>query len=109
MSDFGKQRIERVLIRFKCRCLAADSDDSDAFDGITLPDSIDDSLMGHGSKEMIYEVYGKYVEGLEKDAGAIKDYFGKDFMGIMSNTPSTFAVALGESYSESRGENAVTT
>jgi integrase len=24
-------------------------------------------LMGHGSKSMIYEVYGKYVEGLEKD------------------------------------------
>ncbi len=41
------------------------------------------SLMGHGSKEMIYEVYGKYVEGLEKDAGKIKEYFGKDFMGIM--------------------------
>ena len=40
------------------------------------------SLMGHGSKEMVYEVYGKYVDGLEKDAGKIKDYFGKYFMGL---------------------------
>jgi hypothetical protein len=34
-------------------------------------------LMGHGSKEIIYEVYGKYVDGLEKDAGKIKDYLAK--------------------------------
>ena len=40
------------------------------------------SLMGHGSKEMVYEVYGEYVEGLERDAGKILDYFGKDFIGL---------------------------
>jgi integrase len=40
------------------------------------------SLMGHGSKQMIYEVYGKYVEGLEKDSGKILDYFGRDFVGL---------------------------
>ncbi|MEW6490812.1 MAG: tyrosine-type recombinase/integrase [Thermodesulfobacteriota bacterium] len=39
-------------------------------------------LMGHGSKKMIYEVYGRYVEGLESDAGMIRDYFGKDFLGL---------------------------
>lgn len=38
-----------------------------------------EKLMGHASKQMIYEVYGKYVEGLETDAGRILDYFGKDF------------------------------
>jgi len=38
-----------------------------------------EKLMGHGSKQMLYEVYGKYVEGLETDAGKILDYFGKDF------------------------------
>ena len=38
-----------------------------------------ENLMGHASKQMIYEVYGKYVEGLETDAGKILDYFGKDF------------------------------
>ncbi len=40
------------------------------------------SLMGHGSKQMIYEVYGKYVEGLETDVGKISDYFGNDFKGL---------------------------
>lgn len=37
------------------------------------------SLMGHASKQMIYEVYGKYTEGLEKDRQAIQGYFGNDF------------------------------
>jgi len=39
------------------------------------------SLMGHGSKKMVYEVYGNYVEGLEKDKEKIRAYFGKDFLG----------------------------
>ncbi len=38
-----------------------------------------EKLMGHASKQMLYEVYGKYREGLETDAGKILDYFGKDF------------------------------
>jgi integrase len=38
------------------------------------------SLMGHGSKKMIYEVYGNYVEGLEHDRGKIFMYFGEDFV-----------------------------
>jgi hypothetical protein len=37
------------------------------------------ALMGHGSKKMVYETYGKYRDGLEADAGAIRAYFGKDF------------------------------
>lgn len=37
-------------------------------------------LMGHGSKQMVYEVYGKYVEGLEEDREKILDYFGGDFV-----------------------------
>ena len=36
-------------------------------------------LMGHSSKKMVYEVYGNYVDGLEKDTGLISDYFGCDF------------------------------
>jgi integrase len=39
-------------------------------------------LMGHGSKQMVYEVYGKYVKGLEKDAGQILEYFGSDFLEL---------------------------
>ncbi len=37
------------------------------------------NLMGHASKQMIYEVYGRYVEGLEHDRLKILAYFGKDF------------------------------
>ena len=37
------------------------------------------NLMGHGSKQMIYEVYGRYVEGLERDRLKILSYFGRDF------------------------------
>jgi integrase len=40
------------------------------------------SLMGHNSKQMVYEVYGNYVEGLEKDADQILEYFGNDFIGL---------------------------
>ena len=36
-------------------------------------------LMGHNSKKMIYEVYGAYVEGLEKDKEKLQEYFGPDF------------------------------
>ena len=42
-------------------------------------------LIGHGSKKMIYEVYGNYMEGLETDAGQILGYFGKYFIGCMSS------------------------
>ncbi|WP_129126912.1 site-specific integrase [Geomonas oryzae] len=37
------------------------------------------NLMGHASKQMIYEVYGRYVEGLEQDRLRILSYFGRDF------------------------------
>lgn len=37
-------------------------------------------LMGHGTKQMIYEVYGNYIEGLEVDLWQILEYFGKDFV-----------------------------
>lgn len=36
--------------------------------------------MGHASKQMVYEVYGNYVEGLESDADKIYSYFGADFL-----------------------------
>ena len=37
-------------------------------------------LMGHASKQMVYEVYGDYIEGLEEDREAILEYFGADFL-----------------------------
>ena len=36
-------------------------------------------LMEHGSKKMIYEVYGDYIEGLEEDFWDILAYYGRDF------------------------------
>jgi integrase len=60
------------------------------------------ALMGHGSKKMIYEVYGNYVEGLEADAGKIFGYFGKDFIGLKDKTPLPFPINFGESAGESQ-------
>ncbi len=37
------------------------------------------NLMGHGTKKMVYETYGSYVEGLETDTDKIRAYFGNDF------------------------------
>jgi len=36
-------------------------------------------LMGHGSKQMVYEVYARYTEGIEEDAEKIRGYFGVDY------------------------------
>jgi integrase len=55
------------------------------------------SLMGHGSKHMIYEVYGKYVEDLEKDAGKIRDYFGDDFLEPAQDATAPRSTQYGES------------
>ncbi|MHC1698946.1 MAG: tyrosine-type recombinase/integrase [Geobacteraceae bacterium] len=48
------------------------------------------SLMGHGSKEMVFEVYGNYTKGLEHDREKIMDYFGRDFVaGENNETPES--------------------
>lgn len=36
-------------------------------------------FMGHSSKQMVYEVYGSYIPGVEKDSEKIREYFGEDF------------------------------
>ena len=59
------------------------------------------NLMGHGSKKMIYEVYGNYVEGLETDAGKILKYFGNDFIALKESTTLPFTKELYESTGES--------
>jgi len=35
--------------------------------------------MGHGLKEMVYEVYGKWKKDLQKDVDAIRRFTGDDF------------------------------
>ena len=38
-------------------------------------------MVGYGSKEMVFETYGRYVKYLEKDRDMILEFFGKDFIG----------------------------
>jgi len=47
--------------------------------GIDKPRII--GLMCHADKDMINRRYGKYVNGLEKDRKAIKEFYGEDFCG----------------------------
>lgn len=56
-------------------------------------------LMGHASKQMVFETYGKYTKGLEQDRLAILRYFGRDFR----NPGKTIAPATCETTCESRG------
>jgi integrase len=44
-------------------------------------------LMGHGRKQMVYEIYGNYVDGLESDFWDIMDYFGRDFVEVKRKAP----------------------
>ncbi len=58
--------------------------------------------MGHASKQMIYEVYGNYVEGLEQDGERIFAYVGKDFVfGQKSKSPVPFRDSTGDSFQSS--------
>jgi integrase len=51
-------------------------------------------LMGHGSKEMLFVIYGKYVTRLEEDHDAILGLFGTDFLGTLpQQRPATCANA----------------
>jgi integrase len=58
-------------------------------------------LLGHGSKQMVYEVYGKYVDGIEADTGQIREYFGNAFFGLSKTKTSSFPSSFGESHGES--------
>lgn len=59
-------------------------------------------LMGHGSKKMVYEVYGEYIDGLEEDACKILEYFGRDFLQLKKKAPALLPT-FGESIGESQG------
>lgn len=39
-------------------------------------------LMGHGSKKMVYDVYGDYVDGLENEYEDILNYMGREFVQV---------------------------
>lgn len=59
-------------------------------------------LMGHASKRMIYDVYGRYVKGLDEDRSLILEYFGRDYLNSRNDmTPDS--QTFGESFSDSQG------
>lgn len=58
------------------------------------------SLMGHASKQMVFEVYGNYVEGLEEDAENIFEYYGQDFITPRkTKAPALYGYSTGDSRS----------
>lgn len=63
-------------------------------------------LMGHSSKQMLYEVYGKYVAGLEKDVAAIRGYMTGRVQEKEKATPKRTAFPKSESHSESLAKTA---
>lgn len=60
------------------------------------------NLMGHASKQMVYQNYGEYVEGLEDDLEDILRYFGMDFLVKPQKRKSPY-MPFGDSYGDSHG------
>ena len=73
----------------------------DLDDGATLRNGMERSR--NRCRKMAHELYGNYVDGLEKDAGQIYEYFGKHFIGLQNRTTSTFATLTGESLAKVGG------
>ena len=55
-------------------------------------------LMGHASKQMVYKVYGKKIENLEKGRHTILECFGRDFIDSSGGVPSTKMAMLTVNY-----------
>jgi integrase len=54
--------------------------------------------MGNASKQMVYEEYGNYVEGLEEDGERIFEYVGRDFVFTQkSKSPVPYGYSTGDS------------
>lgn len=60
-------------------------------------------LMGHGSKQMVYEVYGNYLDGIETDYWDILNYFGKDFVEVKKRPLAFYQNYHSENLGESQG------
>lgn len=61
------------------------------------------NLMGHGSKKMVFDVYGNYAEGLERDYWDILNYFGKDYVEVKRKPLPSHQNPHCESLCESQG------
>lgn len=58
------------------------------------------NLMGHSSKQMVFQTYGQYVEDLEDDVEEIINYFGRDFL-IKPGKKLSPLLVFGDSYGDS--------
>lgn len=65
------------------------------------------NLMGHSSKQMVYQTYGNYVEDLEDDVDDIIRYFGRDFL-IKPGKKISPLLTYGDSYGDSRASIHIT-
>jgi integrase len=59
------------------------------------------NLMGHASKQMVYQNYGEYVEGLEDDVEEILRYFGRDYL-VKPDKKKSPLLVFGDSYGDSQ-------
>jgi len=59
--------------------------------GVDLNRLVD--LIGHSTKEMVFNVDGKYTEGFEEEKDKILDFFGEDFLNPGSKKQKTPAFA----------------
>jgi len=62
------------------------------------------NLMGHGNKQMVFEVYGNYIEGVEEDYWDILDYFGKDYVEVKKKPLASYKNVSCESLCEIQGQ-----
>lgn len=61
------------------------------------------SLVGHSSKQMVFDVYGNCIDGLENDYWDVLNYFGKDYVEIKRRPLPFHKNLLCESFCESQG------
>ncbi len=62
-------------------------------------------LMGHGTKKMVYEKYGDYVEDLESDFWDVLNYMGRDYVEVKRKPRPYYQILSCESFCESQGLN----
>jgi|BarGraIncu00431A_1022009.scaffolds.fasta_scaffold01801_1 integrase len=61
------------------------------------------NLMGHANKQMVFETYGNYLEGVDEDYEEILNYLGRDFVEYKKKPLSSYKALSGESPCESQG------
>jgi hypothetical protein len=61
------------------------------------------SEQGHGSRQMVFEVYGNYIDNLERDYWDILNYHGEGYIEVKRKPLPFQKYFTGESIGESQG------